>query len=113
MFATNYFIYEKKPRYGAFESSDLSSDLNPSVDDTQSVSGTTRVVNNPLALKLTPNEHGNDYFVFKDKAAPLGVKWGNDWMQQQPKLHQQFLAEYAQGKNYVWKDFRVRYCDLD
>ena len=55
----------------------------------------------------------DDYFVFKDKAAPLGVKWGNDWMQQQPKLHQQFLAEYAQGKNYVWKDFRVRYCDLD
>ena len=50
---------------------------------------------------------------FKDKAAPLGVKWGNDWMQQQPKLHQQFLAKYAQGKNYVWKDFRVRYCDLD
>jgi hypothetical protein len=41
------------------------------------------------------------------------VKWGNDWMQQQPKLHQQFLAEYAQGKNYVWKDFRVRYCDLN
>ena len=55
----------------------------------------------------------DDYFVFKDKAAPLDVKWGNDWMQQQPKLHQQFLAEYAQGKNYVWKDFRVRYCDLD
>ena len=55
----------------------------------------------------------DDYFVFKDKAAPLGVKWGNDWMQQQPKLHQQFLAEYAQGKNYVWKDFRIRYCDLD
>ncbi len=55
----------------------------------------------------------DDYFVFKDKAAPLGVKWGNDWMQQQPNLHQQFLAEYAQGKNYVWKDFRVRYCDLN
>jgi hypothetical protein len=55
----------------------------------------------------------DDYFVFKDKAAPLGVKWGNNWMQAQPKLHQQFLAEYAQGKNYIWKDFREQYCDLN
>lgn len=54
----------------------------------------------------------NDYFAFKDKAVPRKVKWGNEWMQEQPDLHRQFLSEYENGKVYVWKDFRKLYCDL-
>ena len=36
-------------------------------------------------------------FCFKDKAAPLGVKWGNDWMQAAAGYINNF-SEYAQGK---------------
>lgn len=54
----------------------------------------------------------DDYWIFHDKAAPKGIRWGNDWMQKQPALHQAFLSAYESGKSYAWADFRQRFCDL-
>lgn len=60
-----------------------------------------------------PSSCLDDFWVFHDKAAPIGVNWGNPWLQKQTQLYQNFIQEYEYGKRYSWNEFRKRYCELD
>lgn len=60
-----------------------------------------------------PSSCLDDYWVFHDKAAPKGSRWGNPWMQQQQALYQRFIQEYENGKTYTWPQFRQRFCRLN
>lgn len=51
----------------------------------------------------------DDYFVYQDKAAPIGAIWGNDWLQESSN-YQKFINDYKKGKSYTWATFKKNFC---